>query len=170
MKIFTEEQRAEFINSVTEAFDKVLADVQEVVEVAEKPKVWKPETHEGVYVLSSTGVIVNLVYGGIRAREELYKLGLLTKDKSELETKLEYLKAMKVVDDWQSVNDPDGVDWRTTCLKYNVYFNYDTKALAMQGAQRQRCGGVYFSSKELTDRAIAEIPEALEIVVRGWRG
>lgn len=120
-------------------------------------KVWKPE--KNYWLIDNSGVC-NFNYNDDSTDKFLYNIGNCFKTKEEAEFAVEKLKVITEFKRFALENNKCELDWNDEFQeKYSIYYNVKKRKIDIEYWCIYKENTIYFSSKEIAERAIKAIGE-----------
>lgn len=126
----------------------------------EKSKVWKPRCEERYYYIDKLGRVKYYTSVGDEVDKILYEIGNCFKTKEEAEFALERQKVITELKRFALENNEYELDWNNDNQnKFGIFYDVGEKIIDIDICTVSKRNAVYFSSRKITNKAIATIGE-----------
>lgn len=143
------------------AVKDVLAEDWEIVE---ESKVWKPKEKELYFYYDSEGLIYESVYSGGSIDKNRLDLGNCFRTREQAKHMVEKLKVINELKNFAAENNEKEIDWKNDnqekhIITYAVNYEYKNIIFSYSSIAKYLPFNIYFTSKEITQKAIETIGE-----------
>ena len=151
------ENKEELINKLKqleEDFNTQVADIKKQIEECDK-KVFKPTKFgEKYYTILANGDIFTYNFFNSDIDKEFISFGNYFKTKEEAERKRFEIKLHRQLELFALENNDREIDWNINSEKYIIIYRIDVGILINKVYSSKDFGQVYFTSKEIAEKAI----------------
>lgn len=121
-------------------------------------KIWKPRCEESYCYIDKLGRVKHYTNVGDEVDKILYEIGNCFKTKEEAEFALGRQKVITELKRFALENNECELDWNnSTQCKYEIYYDTNNKMVNVNSLHTFKQNTVYFSSKEIAEKAIETI-------------
>lgn len=144
----SEEEREQFMRLVEKGNKK-------------KSKVWKPADREKYYYIRNDGEVYYAFYEKYCSVDcGNYLLGNCFRTEEEAKFAVEKIKVTTELKRFAEENNEKELDWdKYRQPKYHLVYNYESKNIIIDYTCKHKFNSIYFSSREITEKAIKTIGE-----------
>ena len=131
-------------------------------EVVEKSKVWKPKEKELYFYYDSEGLIYESISSEGSIDKNRLEFGNCFKTRKEAEHMAEKLKVINELKNFALENNGAEIDWKNhKQVKWTIAYQHISKELELNDWRNTQfpSSNIYFTSKEITQKAIETIGE-----------
>ena len=141
------------LKQLEEDFNTQVTDIKKQIEECDK-KAFEPKLGEEYYSILANGDIFRYNFLNSGMDKELINFGNYFKTKEEVERKSFEIKLHRQLQLFALENNETEIDWNDGSEKYTIIYRIDVGILINKVYSSKNFGQVYFTSKEIAEKAI----------------
>ena len=148
------------LKQLEDDFNTQVADIKKQIEECDK-KVWKLNKGDKYYLIEYTGDILDYHFYNDNYDNKIIDFGNYFKTKEEAERKRFEIRLHRQLELFALENNETEIDWNNSNEKYVISYNIDGGIFIDEVYSLKDFGQVYFTSKEVAEKAIETFKDDL---------